>query len=147
MRSRFRCAPDALWRPRWSAQRRRHPGNGSFGPECLAPRACAACPIEGATMELTYARSVADAAQPLRFQAERPVVIWAATRPVADGQSVAVRYLPHYREQGQVQDEVPAYWQYNEGGTSYWKATLPPQPAGTVLSYHLVGDSHEGGVQ
>lgn len=98
-------------------------------------------------MELTYARSVADAAQPLRFQAERPVVIWAATRPVADGQSVAVRYLPHYREQGQVQDEVPAYWQYNEGGTSYWKATLPPQPAGTVLSYHLVGDSHEGGVQ
>ena len=48
------------------------------------------------------------------------------------------------RERGPVQDEVPAYWQFNRDGSSYWKAELPPQWVGTLVSYWLVGDSPKG---
>ena len=95
-------------------------------------------------MELWRVRRVRPASRcnrPAWLQAERPVAIWAATHPVAEGQSVSVRYVARSLGHGPVQDEVPAYWQFNRDGNSYWKAELPPQPVGTALCYWLMGDS------
>jgi alpha-amylase/alpha-mannosidase (GH57 family) len=63
---------------------------------------------------------------------------------VAAGQSVSVRYLAQLPDRAPVQDEVPAYWQFNRDGCSYWRAELLPLPPGTALDYRFVGDSHEG---
>lgn len=83
---------------------------------------------------------------PAPLRGGRPITLWAGTHPVAAGQSVAVRYMARFRSHAPLQDEVPAYWQFNRDGCSYWKADLPELPTGTALTYRLVGDSHEGRV-
>ena len=79
--------------------------------------------------------------RPMHARSGQPITLWAGTRPVAGGQSVSVRFLAQPPGGGPVQDEVPAYWQFNRDGCSYWRVDLPPMPAGTALSYRLVGDS------
>lgn len=96
-------------------------------------------------MELWHA--VPDSpASPRHFRGDQPITLWAGTRPVVASQSVSVRYLARSPNRGPVQDEVPAYWQFNRDGCSYWRADLPPMPTGTALSYRLVGDSQDGSV-
>lgn len=85
-------------------------------------------------------------ASPLRFRGDQPIALWAGTRPVAPGQSVSVRYLARFPDQATEQDEVPAYWYFNREGCSYWRADLPAMPAGTALTYRLIGDSISGQV-
>jgi len=83
---------------------------------------------------------------PRHARGDQPISLWAGTRPVAAGQSVAVRYVARSRDHTTQQDEVPAYWQDNREGCSYWRADLPALPAGTVLNYRLIGESSDGRV-
>ena len=96
-------------------------------------------------MELWHAEPDPQGRPPLA-RGGQPITLWAGTRPVAGGQSVSVRFLAQPPGCGPVQDEVPAYWQFNRDGCSYWRAILPPMPIGTTLTYTLVGDSQDGSV-
>lgn len=78
------------------------------------------------------------------FRGGQPITVWVGTRPVAAGQSVSLRYLATHPGSPPVRDEVPAYWQFNREGCSYWSAELAPLAPGTSFDYHFAGDSHEG---
>jgi alpha-amylase/alpha-mannosidase (GH57 family) len=86
-------------------------------------------------------------AVPPPITAGRPIEIWAATEPVAPGQSVSVGYRVQPAGGDPAQEEVSARWQFNADGCSYWKAELPPRPRGTRLTWWLAGDSVDGPVR
>lgn len=75
-----------------------------------------------------------------------PVGLWIGTWPIEMGQYVSVEWTVTGKGRVRKQEEVQAYWQYNDDakGNSYWLATIGPFHVNDHVEYVVKGMSQGG---